>query len=87
MDIAQASPAEFTKRANALLHQALRMSIDGSGDQTLFIRCMSQAKAKRLTWVEGLEFTIATLKHDLPNAAPEEVPSSGGSREITAGPR
>jgi hypothetical protein len=51
MDIAQASPAEFTKRANALLHQALRMSIDGGGDQTLFIRCMSQAKAKRLTWV------------------------------------
>ena len=66
MNIAQAGPAEFTKHANALLNQALRMSMDRSGDQTSFIRCMSQAKAKRMTWVEGLEFTIATLRQELP---------------------
>jgi hypothetical protein len=66
MNIALASPSEFTKHANALLHQAVRMSIDSGGDQTAFIRCMSQAKAKRMTWVEGLEFTIATLRQELP---------------------
>lgn len=33
MNIAQASTAEFTKHANALLRQALRISIDSSGDQ------------------------------------------------------
>jgi hypothetical protein len=57
------SPAEFTQRANALLNSALRASAkhDG-GDLTALNRCMSLAKTKRMTWVEGLEYSIETLK-------------------------
>jgi hypothetical protein len=57
------SPAEFSKRATALLNAAIRASAkhDG-GDLTALNRCMNQAKAKRMTWVEGLEYSIETLR-------------------------
>lgn len=57
------SPAEFTQRANVLLNTALRTSAkhDG-GDLTALNRCMSHAKAKRMSWVEGLEYSIEALK-------------------------
>jgi hypothetical protein len=57
------SAAEFTRRTNTLLQSALRASNkEDGGDHSAFNRCMAQAKAKRMTWVEGLEHTIATLK-------------------------
>jgi hypothetical protein len=57
------SPAEFSKRATALLNSAIRASAkhDG-GDLTSLNGCMNQAKAKRMTWVEGLEYSIETLR-------------------------
>lgn len=59
------SPEEFSRRANALLLAALKASIkEDGGDQSAFRRCMSNAKAQRMTWVEGLEFTIAMLEAD-----------------------
>jgi hypothetical protein len=56
------SPAEFTQRANALLNRALRASAkhDG-GDLTALNRCMNHAKAKRMTWIEGLEYSVDAL--------------------------
>jgi hypothetical protein len=56
------TPAEFSQRAGDLLRAALRASTkqDG-GDHSALNRCMSQAKARRMTWVEGLEYSIATL--------------------------
>jgi hypothetical protein len=57
------SPSEFSQRASTLLNSAIRASAkhDG-GDLTALNRCMSQAKAKRMTWVEGLEYSIETLR-------------------------
>jgi hypothetical protein len=57
------SPAEFSQRANTLLNSAIRASAkhDG-GDLSALNRCMNQAKAKRMTWVEGLEHSIEMLK-------------------------
>jgi hypothetical protein len=46
------SPAEFTQRANALLKSAVRASAKhDDGDLSALNRCMSHAKAKRMTWV------------------------------------
>jgi len=57
------SVAEFTARAQRLLHTALRLSRrGGEDDYTDFNRCMLHGKAQRMTWVEGLEYTIATLQ-------------------------
>lgn len=48
---------QFTLRANSLLEQALKLSLKTSGNNSAFEQCMGQAKAKRMTWVEGLEYT------------------------------
>jgi hypothetical protein len=55
--------AEFSKRATSLLQAAIRASAthDG-GDLTALNRCMNHAKAQRMTWVEGLEYSIEALK-------------------------
>ena len=56
------TPEQFTHRANSPLDKSLRLSIKTSGDHTAWERCMGQAKAKRMTWVEGLEYTVNTLR-------------------------
>jgi len=47
-------------RASAV--HALRLSMKDCGDYTVFERCMGQATAKRMTWVQGLEYTVSVLK-------------------------
>jgi hypothetical protein len=37
---------------------ALRAGGDTENDHSHFMRCMSEAKAKRMTYVEGLQYTI-----------------------------
>lgn len=56
---------QFTLRANSLLQTALRLSIKDTGDHSAFERCIGQAKARRMTWVEGLDYTVRTLRGEL----------------------
>jgi hypothetical protein len=59
------TPEQFTLRANSLLQTALRLSTKESGDYAAFERCMVQAKTKRMTRVEGLDYTVKTLRGEL----------------------
>lgn len=59
MTLQNETPEQFTQRAKHLLQEALRLCRRDDGDESAtFSHCMSQAKAQRMTWVEGLEFTI-----------------------------
>jgi hypothetical protein len=57
------TPAEFTQRANSLLQAAQCASAkhDG-GDHRALNRCLNYAKTQRMTWAEGLEYSIEALK-------------------------
>lgn len=57
---------EFTARARRLMQLALRAGGDTDHDHSHFMRFMSEAKSKRMTYVEGLQYTI---DHD---KAPQE---------------
>ena len=56
------TPEQFTLRASSLLQTAPRLSIKESGDHAAFERCMAQAKPKRMMWVEGLDYTVKSLR-------------------------
>ena len=55
------SVEEFSKRAQSLLRIAIQVC-GGPEDLTLLNRYMQQAKARRMTWVEGLEYSIHANK-------------------------
>ena len=56
------SSGRFSSRKHNLLFDALQASGQTSGDYTDFNRCMSEAKAKGLTWVQGLDYTVKKLQ-------------------------
>ncbi len=56
------SSGRFSSRKHNLLFDALNASGQTSGDYTEFNRCMSEAKAKGLTWVQGLDYTVKKLQ-------------------------
>ncbi len=56
------SSGRFSSRKHNLLFDALQASGQTSGDYTDFNRCMSEAKARGLTWVQGLDYTVKKLQ-------------------------
>jgi hypothetical protein len=56
------SSGRFSSRKHNLLFDALKASGQTSGDYTDFNRCMSEAKSKGLTWVQGLDYTVKKLQ-------------------------
>ena len=56
------TPQELSKRAKALLAQAVRLATRDRDDLTLLNRLMGEAKQLRMTWIEGLEYSIAQMK-------------------------
>jgi hypothetical protein len=57
------TPAEFTERANTLLQMAIRLSAKrGEGKLSALNRCLSEAKARKMTWIEGLEHAVQVLR-------------------------
>ena len=56
------SSGRFSSRKHNLLFEALQASGHTSGDYTEFNRCMSEAKSKGLTWVQGLDYTVKKLQ-------------------------
>ena len=58
-----AQNAEFTKRANDLYQTAVRLSSKQDGGEfTAINRCLRQAKSRRMSWVEGLEYAVQVLQ-------------------------
>ena len=51
----------FSSSKHNLLFNALQASGQTQGDYTAFNRCMSEARAKGLTWVQGLDYTVKKL--------------------------
>jgi hypothetical protein len=61
---------EFNTRARSLYRRALEIDGSDSGHSRLN-RYMGEAKSMRLTWVEGLEYSIKrhqTSGHELPES-------------------
>ena len=56
------SSGRFSSRKHNLLFDALEASGQSSGDYSDFNRCMSEAKSKGLTWVQGLDYTVKKLQ-------------------------
>lgn len=56
------SSGRFSSRKHNLLYDALQASGQSSGDYSDFNRCMSEAKSKGLTWVQGLDYTVKKLQ-------------------------
>ncbi len=56
------SSGRFSSRKHNLLFDALQASGQTSGDYSDFNRCMSEAKSKGLTWVQGLDYTVKKLQ-------------------------
>ncbi len=63
------SSGRFSSSKHNLLFNALQASGQTNGDYTAFNRCMSEARAKGLTWVQGLDYTVKKLQ---PQPAPEK---------------
>lgn len=55
------SSGRFSSSKHNLLFNALQASGQTNGDYTAFNRCMSEARAKGLTWVQGLDYTVKKL--------------------------
>ncbi len=55
------SPGRFSSSKHNLLFNALQASGQNHGDYTAFNRCMSEARAKGLTWLQGLDYTVKKL--------------------------
>ncbi len=55
------SSGRFSSRKHNLLFNALQASGQTQGDYTAFNRCMSEARSKGLTWVQGLDYTVKKL--------------------------
>jgi hypothetical protein len=53
---------EFTARARRLTEAAAREGGDTQNQHSHFCRCMAEAKSRRMTWVEGLQYTIDQAK-------------------------
>jgi hypothetical protein len=58
MTIKHETAEEFTARARRLMQLALKAGGDTENDHSHFERCMNEAKSKRMTYVEGLQYTI-----------------------------
>ena len=56
------SSGRFSSSKHNLLFNALQASGQTHGDYTAFNRCMSEARAKGLTWVQGLDYTVKKLQ-------------------------
>ncbi len=56
------SSGRFSSSKHNLLFNALQASGQTNGDYTAFNRCMSEARAKGLTWVQGLDYTVKKLQ-------------------------
>jgi hypothetical protein len=56
------SPSEFTTRAARLLNDAVALSKNRRGDKTELNHWMAVAKRQRLTWVDGLAFSIEKMR-------------------------
>lgn len=63
------SSGHFSSSKHNLLFNALRASGQTNGDYTVFNRCMSEARSKGLTWVQGLDYTVKKLQTEV---APEK---------------
>ncbi len=61
------SPSEFTRRAARLLNDAVALSNDRCGDNTELNHWIAVAKRERLTWVDGLAFSIEKMLRKLVN--------------------
>lgn len=60
--LAMNSSGRFSSSKHNLLFHALQASGQTNGDYTAFNRCMSEARAKGLTWVQGLDYTVKKLQ-------------------------
>ncbi len=58
------SSDSFSTGKYNLLYNALRASGQKDGDYTAFNRCMSEARSKGLTWVQGLDYTVKKLSQE-----------------------
>ena len=67
--VAMNSSGRFSSSKHNLLFNALQASGQTNGDYTAFNRCMSEARAKGLTWVQGLDYTVKKLQ---PQPSPEK---------------
>ena len=56
------TPTKFSARANRLYAEAQRLSRREAESLEPLDRCMAEAKGLRMTWVEGLEYSISKLK-------------------------
>ena len=70
------SSGRFSSSKHNLLFNALQASGQTNGDYTAFNRCMSEARAKGLTWVQGLDYTVKKLQ---PQAAEKQSTDPGDS--------
>ena len=61
------SPSEFNTRAIRLLNDAVALSKNRSGDKPELNHWMAVAKRQRLTWVDGLAFSIEKMRSTLVN--------------------
>lgn len=56
------SAEQFTDRARSLMREALQLSDKISTDNAAFNRCMATAKRNDFTYVDGLRYTVETLR-------------------------
>lgn len=56
------TPEEFSARAMTLLQEAISVSKDRCGDRSVLNHWMSVAKRQRMTWVDGLAFSIEKMR-------------------------
>jgi hypothetical protein len=59
---AMESAKQFSARAQDLLHRAIYLSEQRCGDKTVLNQWMAQAKRQRMTWVEGLVYSIQQMQ-------------------------
>jgi len=76
------SSGRFSSRKHNLLYDALHASGQSSGDYSDFNRCMSEAKSKGLTWVQGLDYTVKKLQPAATRES-ERKPAAGLGRLAT----
>ncbi len=69
--LAMNSSGRFSSSKHNLLFNALQASGQTTGDYTAFNRCMSEARSKGLTWVQGLDYTVKKLQPEGPTETQE----------------
>ena len=65
------TPQEFSARAARLLAEAKALSVKFGDDYGELNRWMAQAKRLRMTWVDGLAFSIDRMKDAPPPVLPK----------------